>query len=149
MCRLSCLALGTACHQSCSGLLAKKQELHQLRGLFKASLFTHLWKRLLFYFSSQVPRIIWPNSVIDGILPSLGGNGFIQFLKTGKMNAQSYLIIFRIPTCHPQSTCPYVFLDVKDGVESISQLSRTKSEKGTVADLTILWASYSQTTLIF
>lgn len=48
------------------------------------------------------------------------------------MNTQSYLIIFWIPTCHPQSTMPYIFLDAKDGVENISQLSRTKSEKGTV-----------------
>lgn len=48
------------------------------------------------------------------------------------MNTQFYLIIFWIPTCHPQSTTPYIFLDAKDGVENISQLSRTKSEKGTV-----------------
>lgn len=99
---------GTACHRSCL-VSWQGNKSCTIWGTFQGqSQLT--FGNVRFSFLPQVPRIIWPNSVIDGIVPALGGNSFIPFLKTGKMNTQSYLIIFWIPTCHPQSTCPTFFL---------------------------------------
>lgn len=106
--------------QSHSGLLplAKKQEAHSHRhstrlGDLSICLFTCLWKCLLFYFLPQVHKIdltklcdLW-NSII------LVAEGFIPFLKAGKMNTQSYFIISWIPSCHHQSACPTFFLTLK------------------------------------
>ena len=99
---------GTACHRSCL-VSWQGNKSCTIWGTFQGqSQLT--FGNVRFSFLPQVPRIIWPNSVIDGIVPALGGNSFIPFLKTGKMNTQSYLIIFWIPTCHHQSTCPTFFL---------------------------------------